>query len=171
MLLRVPFGWGGKLDNNFLVRWLPFVLEKQEAESSSRARRQLHAVSPQSDAERTASDLCVMVCVSRGCVGRGRRVGFDPPAFHVRDELVRDLCEHIFRQPGHAQHVVACSVHIISEWNKLRTKKEKHRWISNSSDPVENRRSALWSRIWESESLLQEKNPSLSAHKPAFGAC
>lgn len=126
MLLRVLFGRRGKLNNNFLVRWIPFVPEKQEAESSRRAPRQLPAVSPQSNAERTASDLCVMVCVSWGCVGRGRRVGFDPPAFHVRDELVGDLCEHIFSQPGHAQHVVACSVHVISEWNKLRTKKEKH---------------------------------------------
>lgn len=126
-MLRVLFGGCGKLNKNRLVRWLLFVLEKQEAESSRRTPRQLHAVSPQSDAERTALDLCVMVRVSRGCVGRGRRVGFDPPAFHVRDELVRDLCEHIFRQPGHAQHVVACSVHVISEWNKLSTKKEKHR--------------------------------------------
>lgn len=81
---------GEKFDH-FLVRRLPFVPETQEAESSRRALRQLHAVSPQSNAERTASDLCVMVCVSRGCVGRGRRVGFDPPAFHVRDELVGDL--------------------------------------------------------------------------------
>lgn len=80
-----------KFNNNFLVRRLPFVPETQEAESSHRVPRQLHAVSPQSNAGRTASDLCVMVRVSRGCVGRGRRVGFDPPAFHVRDELVGDL--------------------------------------------------------------------------------
>lgn len=120
------FGGCRKLNNIFLVRWLLVVPEKQEAESSRRAPQQLHAVSPQSHTERTASDLCVMVRVSRGCVGRGRRVWFDPPAFHVRDELVGDLCEHIFSQPGHAQHVVACSVHVISEWNKLGTKREKH---------------------------------------------
>lgn len=82
---------GAKFNDDFLVRWLPLVPEKQEAESSRRALQQLHAVSPQSNAERTASDLGVMVRVSRGCVGRGRRVGFDPPAFHVRDELVGDL--------------------------------------------------------------------------------
>lgn len=49
----------------------------------------LHAVSPQQD---LASDLCVVVCVSRRCVGRRRWVGFDPSAFHVGDELVGDLC-------------------------------------------------------------------------------
>lgn len=37
------------------------------------------------------SDLRVMVRVSRWSVGRRRRVGFDPPALHVRDELIWDL--------------------------------------------------------------------------------
>lgn len=41
--------------------------------------------------EDEGSDLCVMVRVSGWSVGRRRRVGFDPPALHVRDELVWDL--------------------------------------------------------------------------------
>lgn len=41
--------------------------------------------------EDEGSDLCVMVRVSGWSVGRRRRIGLDPPALHVRDELIWDL--------------------------------------------------------------------------------
>lgn len=100
MLLQESFGgYGHEIQHPFPGASAPVCTKKtttkknQEAESSHRTLEWLlHAVSPQWKAERRASDLCVMVCVSRWCVGRWRRVGFDPPALHVRDELVGDLC-------------------------------------------------------------------------------
>lgn len=45
--------------------------------------------------------------------------GFDTSILHVEDELFRDLSQDVFGEPGHTQHVVSCSVHVVSERNKL----------------------------------------------------
>ncbi|TNN82888.1 hypothetical protein EYF80_006845 [Liparis tanakae] len=44
-----------------------------------------------------------------GRVSRRDGVRFDASALHGGDELVRDLGQHVFSQPRHAQHVVACA--------------------------------------------------------------
>lgn len=69
------------------MRQLQFAPKKQEAESSHWTLSGCCMLSVL-----RASDLRVVVCVSGRRVGRRRRVGFDPPALHVRDELVGDLC-------------------------------------------------------------------------------
>lgn len=61
----------------------------------------------------------MMVRVSGWSVGGRRRVGFDPPALHVGDELVWDLGEHVLGQSGHAEHMVPRPVHVVSEGDKL----------------------------------------------------
>ena len=68
----------------------------------------------------TGSDLRVVVCVPGPCVRGGCGVGFDPSALHVGDELVRDLRQHVFSEPRHAQHVVPRPVHVIAEGDELR---------------------------------------------------
>lgn len=57
--------------------------------------------------------------VVSGRVSRWDGVRFNGSALHVGDELVRDLGQHVFSQPRHAQHVVACAVHVVSERHKL----------------------------------------------------
>jgi hypothetical protein len=57
--------------------------------------------------------------VSRGCVGGRCRVGFDAPTLHIRDELIRDLSQDILGQPGHTEDMVPCTIHVVSEWDKL----------------------------------------------------
>lgn len=55
-----------------------------------------------------------------GCVRRGCGVGLDAPSFHVGYKLVWDLSQNVLGQPGHAQHVVACAVNVISERHELK---------------------------------------------------
>lgn len=50
---------------------------------------------------------------------RWDRIGFNGSALHVGDQLVGDLSQHVFGQPRHAQHMVTCAVHVVSEWHKL----------------------------------------------------
>lgn len=67
-------------------------LEKQQAESSHGTLEWQLPLALAEKVERPkGSDLCVMVRVSGWSVGRRCRVGFDPPALHVRDELIWDL--------------------------------------------------------------------------------
>lgn len=54
-----------------------------------------------------------------GRVSRWGGVRFNSSALHVGDQLVGDLGQYIFRQPSHAQHVVASAVHVVSERDKL----------------------------------------------------
>lgn len=54
-----------------------------------------------------------------GRVGRWDGVRFNGSALHVEDQLVGDLGQYVFSQPSHAQHVVACAVHVVSERDKL----------------------------------------------------
>ena len=61
----------------------------------------------------------MVVRVPGPCVWGGCWVGFDPSALHVGDELVRDLREHVFGEPRHAQHMVARPVHVITEGDEL----------------------------------------------------
>lgn len=56
----------------------------------------------------------------RWCVRRWSWRRFNPPGPHVGQELVGDLSQHIFGEPGHAQDVVSSAVNIVSEWDKLR---------------------------------------------------
>lgn len=62
--------------------------------------------------------------LSRRCVRRRSWRRFNPPGPHVRQELVRDLSQHVFGEPGHAQDVISGPVNIVSEWDKLRKKIE-----------------------------------------------
>lgn len=57
--------------------------------------------------------------VVAGGVNRWDGVGFDASALHVGNELVGDLGQYVLSQPGHAQHMVAGAVHVVSEWDKL----------------------------------------------------
>lgn len=93
---RVVGVYSTKFNTRFVV---PLLLlhtkkkKKQEAESFHWTLRSCWLLSVLSEKpKRRASDLSVVMCVSRRCVRRWRRVGFDSPALHVRDELVRDLC-------------------------------------------------------------------------------
>lgn len=63
-----------------------------------------------------ASDMLVKPRQWRGGKGRSR---FNSSAFHKRQQLVRDLGKDVFGQPGHAEDLVARSVDVVSEWNKL----------------------------------------------------
>lgn len=58
----------------------------------------------------------------RWCVRRWSWRWFNPPGPHIGQELVRDLSQHIFGEPGHAQNVISSPVNIVSEWDKLRKK-------------------------------------------------
>lgn len=60
-----------------------------------------------------------------GRVGRWYGVRFNASALHVGDQLIRDLRQYVFSQPRHAQHVVSRSVHVVSEWDKLDTRKNQ----------------------------------------------
>lgn len=93
---RVVGVYSTKFNTRFVV---PLLLlhkkkkKKQEAESFHWTLRSCWLLSVLSEKpKRRASDLSVVMCVSWRCVRRWRRVGFDSPALHVRDELVRDLC-------------------------------------------------------------------------------
>lgn len=77
-----------------------------------------------------AQPQCRAVCgeggsdgVGLGEVARGVSwwdwVGFNASALHVGDQLVRDLSQYVFSQPRHAQHMVTCAVHVVSERDKL----------------------------------------------------
>lgn len=69
-----------------------------------------------------------------GASGVGWRDGvwFNASALHVRDQLVGDLCQDVLSQSRHAQHVVSCAIHVVTERDKL-----------------------LWQRkSWESEECL-----------------
>ena len=50
--------------------------------------------------------------------------GFDPAGSHVGQELVRDLCQNVLGQPGHAQDVVPRSVDVVAERHKLQNREE-----------------------------------------------
>lgn len=50
---------------------------------------------------------------------RWDRIGLNGSALHVGDQLVGDLSQYVFSQPRHAQHMVTCAVHVVSEWHKL----------------------------------------------------
>lgn len=52
-------------------------------------------------------------------VGRRRRRGFYPAGPHVGQELVGNLGQDVFGEPGHAQDVVPRSVDVVPEWDKL----------------------------------------------------
>lgn len=79
----------------------------------------------------TPTQSCVVVVVSGGgsdrvglglvpwWVRRWDRVGFNASALHVGDELVRDFSQYVFSQPRHAEHMVTCAVHVVSERDKL----------------------------------------------------
>lgn len=56
------------------------------------------------------------------CVGRWRWRRLDPAGPHVGEELVGDLSQDIFGEPGHAQDVVSRPVDVVPEWDKLRRK-------------------------------------------------
>lgn len=56
-------------------------------------------------------------------VGRGRRRRLDPAGPHVGEELVGDLGQDVFGEPGHAQDVVPRPVDVVPEWDKLRGEK------------------------------------------------
>lgn len=92
-----------EFNTHFLVHHLLLAPTKQEVESSHWTLSGCCMLSVLSEKQREGerSDLCVVVCVSRWCVRRRRWVGFDPSALHVRDELVGDLCQHIFSKPCH----------------------------------------------------------------------
>lgn len=66
--------------------------------------------------------------VVAGRVRRRDGVGFNASALHVGDQLVGDLGQHVFRQPRHAQHMVASAVHVVSERDKLWGKKSVTLW-------------------------------------------
>lgn len=69
----------------------------------------------------SVSDLGLDGLRRRG-VGRRRRRRFDAAGPHVGQELVRDLGQDVFGEPGHAQDVVPAPVDVISEGDKLRRK-------------------------------------------------
>lgn len=54
-----------------------------------------------------------------GRVSRWDGVRLNASALHVGDQLVGDLRQYVFSQPRHAQHMVSCAVHVVSEWDKL----------------------------------------------------
>lgn len=62
-----------------------------------------------------------------GASGVGWRdwVWFNASALHIRDQLVGDLCQDVFSQSRHAQHVVSCSIHVVPERDKLLWKRKK----------------------------------------------
>lgn len=71
------------------------------------------------EAETTAgsgSDVPVERRQRRGGEGRSR---FNSSALHKRQQLVGDLGEDVLSQPGHAEDLVARSVDVVSERNKL----------------------------------------------------
>lgn len=57
--------------------------------------------------------------VAAGRVSRWDGVRFNASALHGGYQLVGDLGQYVFSQPRHAQHMVACAVHVVSEWDKL----------------------------------------------------
>lgn len=61
----------------------------------------------------------VVLGLTDGGVHRRDGTRFDASALHVGNELVRDLGQHVLRQPCHAQHVVPRAVHVVPEGNKL----------------------------------------------------
>lgn len=58
--------------------------------------------------------------------GRQRRPGLDASTFHVRQQLVGNLCQDILGQSGHAQNLIPRPVDVVSERNKLFEK--RHKW-------------------------------------------
>lgn len=69
---------------------------------------------------------CCHHCGCRGRVGGGRYRGsrFDPPTLHEREQLVRDLCQDVLCQSGHAQDLVPRAVDVVSERNELGKNRE-----------------------------------------------
>lgn len=69
------------------------------------------------------SDMPVQLRQRRGGEGRSR---LNSSALHERQQLVGDLGEDIFSQPGHAEDLVARSVDVVSERNKLEAMQTKN---------------------------------------------
>lgn len=69
----------------------------------------------------------------RGVTGRVRwrrnGVGFNGSALHVGNQLIGDLGQYVLSQPGHAQHVVTCAVHVVSERHKLYRKRTGNKYV------------------------------------------
>lgn len=108
----------------FVLRWINIYGRASKAFLLQRSVGGSHRSQPCSARRRA---LCAWV--GRGSHGVGRRlitgrihwhrVGFNGSALHVGDQLVRDLSQYVFSQSGHAQHMVTCAVHVVSEWYKL----------------------------------------------------
>lgn len=56
----------------------------------------------------------------------------DALCLHVGHQLVGDLGQHIPGQAGHAQHVVAGTVHVVPEGHELTGRKVGSGWASGS---------------------------------------
>lgn len=78
-------------------------------------------------------------------VGRRRRQRLDPAGPHVGQELVGDLGQDVFGEPGHAQDVVPCPVDVVSERDELRGKRKRRRKVSGLRGAGEDKYS--WSCI------------------------
>lgn len=70
----------------------------------------------------SGSDVPVELWQRRGGEGGSR---FDSSTLHERQQLVRDLGEDVLRQSGHAEDLVARSVHVVSERNELEAERER----------------------------------------------
>lgn len=55
--------------------------------------------------------------------------GFNPPTLHEWQQLVRDLCQDILSQSGHAQDLVPWPVDVVPERNKL---DRRQKWLFSS---------------------------------------
>lgn len=66
--------------------------------------------------------------------GGERWARLDTSGLHERQQLVRDLSQDVLGQPRHAEDLVARSVDVVSEWNKLEArgaKKGRENHLSN----------------------------------------
>lgn len=80
--------------------------------------------------------------LSRWRVGRWRWRRLYPAGPHVGEELVRDLSQDVFSEPGHAQDVAPSSVNVVPEWNELRGKRNKKREFKQTLKPTHH-----WERV------------------------